>query len=317
MAAALATHPASMWMEVACERSGRSIQLFLDLMDRSDVFVPKALEECDVYLKRSFYEPDLIRVHSAATILPFGMNFACRTGHWIDQLRMNVANARRFRSFRPKQAMTWRQSMRRFIDLQSLAPSRKLEHAPDQPGRLVIHLQTRLWSRSETTPDSAREVNEERVRLIRELRRVFGRYFEGGLVPTAVAQRIAPDLITPMPTFRSSYIQYSKPLRIGIYTRGLHHSTGFKMAEYLASSKIVVASGVRNEDPIPLRAGSDYLPFSTVDECVSQCDAILTHPEQFEEFRRNGWAYYQAELDPAQRLLNAVDRAVSILPGIH
>ncbi len=316
MAAAMAIHPASVWMEVECEKSGRSVQLFLDLMDRSDVFVEKALEECDVYLKRGFHEPDVTRVRSAATILPFGMNFACRAGHWIDHLRMSATHARRFPSFRPKQAMAWRQSMRKLVDLQSLATTKRLEHAPDQPGRFIIHFQTRLWTHTETTPDSAEEVNEERIRLIRDLRRAFGRYFEGGLVPTAMARRIAPDLITPMPTFRSSYIQYSKPLRIGIYTRGLHHSTGFKMAEYLASSKIVLASGIRNTDAVPLRAGFDYLPFSTADQCVSQCGAILKHPEQFEELRRNAWAHYQAEVDPAQRMLNAVDRAVSSFSDI-
>src|SRR4051812_32824231 len=101
----------------------------------------------------------------------------------------------------------------------------------------------------------------------------------------------------------------SKRSLVGVYSRGLHHSLAFKLAEYLAASKCVVSPPFRNELPAPLVEGANYLQFQSVEQCVAQCQRLLRDADLAAAMRRQNRAYFLREVEPASHLRRCLDRA--------
>jgi hypothetical protein len=61
--------------------SGEEQLAAIDVYDRADVFGRELLARCDLYFKRSYYATEIARLPVAwqSKIVPFGMNYACRT----------------------------------------------------------------------------------------------------------------------------------------------------------------------------------------------------------------------------------------------
>jgi hypothetical protein len=280
--------------------------LAFDLRDQSYSICLDTLERVDVYFKRSYYEPHLESLPRAhrAKILPFGLNCALKTsasGTLIAKLLLrNPACIRRLRG-------TLRTYMR-------LARAETMERPPSAKAEQVIYFQTRVWQPKEVAGDDFREINENRAAIVRSLRREFGARFKGGLIPTAFARTHYPDAISAEPHVRSRHIQASKAALIGIYSRGLHSSLAFKLAEYLAASKCIVAEPLRNGLPAPLVEGRNYLEFTTVDGCLALCDRLLADPAAAEEMRAANWEYYARHVRFDRRIsawLDACDSAAA------
>jgi hypothetical protein len=171
-----------------------------------------------------------------------------------------------------------------------------------------VVFQTRVWEPHDTT-DDADQVNQERVDLVRALRDALGERFVGGLVPTPFAAKNFPDAVTPHDASRAGYVQMSKRSLVGVYSRGLHHSLAFKLAEYLAASKCVVSTPFRNELPAPLVEGTNYLEFDGIEQCVAQCRRLLADADLAAEMRRRNREYFLREVEPASHMRRCLDRA--------
>jgi hypothetical protein len=280
--------------------------LAFDLRDQSYSICLDTLERADVYFKRSYYEPDLQSLPRAyrAKILPFGLNCALKTsaaGTLVAKLVLrNPACIGRLRG-------TLRTYMR-------LAGAEAMERPPSVKAEQVIYFQTRVWEPEEVVGDDFREINENRAAIVRSLRREFGARFKGGLVPTAFARTHYPDAVSPEPHVRSRHIQASRAALIGIYSRGLHHSLAFKLVEYIAASKCIVAEPLRNGLPAPLVEGRNYFEFTTVDGCLALCDRLLADPAAAEEMRAANWEYYVRHVRFDRRIpawLDACDSAAA------
>jgi hypothetical protein len=96
---------------------------------------------------------------------------------------------------------------------------------------------------------------------------------------------------------------------IGIYTKGLHHATAWKLGEYVAASMCVVASELRNDFPEPFTAPRNYLPFTTGEECAAQCLRLLDDRETARAMVRANHAYYREHVRPARQLRRWLDAA--------
>jgi hypothetical protein len=300
-------------LEVERDRTVRRVAI--DLYDRSDVFNQEILQQCDVYFKRSYYPPDLRLIPETLRnrVLPFGLNYAVRGYSVTPRLLWAIGPNRPWRLLRQQLSRTSKDdddlsSLKQFL---RLPRARDYELAPDVPAEPVVLFQTRVWEAQDVYPDNLDEVNEGRVALVRALRRAFGDRFCGGLVPTAYARRHYPDALTIQKTQRGAYIAMSKKALIGVYSRGLHHSIAFKLPEYLASSKAIVADGFRNELPVPLRDGTHYLGFHDPAECVEQCRRLLTDFDRAAAMRRATHQYYREEVEPGAHLENCLRRALS------
>jgi hypothetical protein len=170
----------------------------------------------------------------------------------------------------------------------------------------AVVFQTRVWEPHETAAGECEEINAGRVALIQALRSAFGDRFRGGLVPTALARARYPAEISPHRARRSRYIAMSKRNLIGVYSRGLHQSTAFKLPEYLAASQCIVAETPRNESPVPLVAGRHFLGFRNPDECVAACRRLLVDDKLASEMRSANHEYYRSQVEPSARLLQAL-----------
>lgn len=302
---------------------GITKKLVLDLYDRSDRFCLRQMSNADYYCKRSFYSPDLenLPAELRAKIRPLGLNYACRRGAFevLGPLARDYAiRLTRAALANPKQCKKELQALQIRGFLRSPLIS-DFERTPQFGAAHRILFQTRLWERDEVGPgEDWEEVNEGRVAVVRILKRTFPSQFLGGLVPTQFAKRYYPDLLSSLNTDRRGYIEWSKSASIGIYTRGLHHSQAFKLAEYLAGSKCIVTEAGRNTLPKDLMKGTHFLEFDSAEQCVTQCEALLRDPDRASAMQMENWNYYQAEVRPdvrMKRLLSEVFSSPVPTPG--
>lgn len=309
--ASYALDPVALWAEVTDTKTGEERRIVFETSDHSSLLVKDALKACDLYFKRSYYAPDLdhISLDLKDKVAPLGLVYACRTAESIWRtmsclLPAWVSDVVRSPAETIRKLLRWElQGFLRSPDV------RAFEHPPDLPVKPSVHFQTYIWD--SIAPDSPEQVNRPRVELTRLLKKEFGPTFHGGIVPTEGARPYCPDEVSAQPTRRSTYVAQSKQMMIGIYTRGLHHSTAFKLPEYLASSKCIVAQPVRNQLPTPLLAGRNYLEFSSPEECVECCKQILKDQDLAAQMRKDNWDYYQREVRPDRRIaycLNQVFR---------
>ncbi len=296
--------PLTVGLIVRDPRSDAERLVGIDLHDQSDVYGPKILDRCDLYLKRSFYRPhlDSLPAEWASKIAPFGLNFASRTK--LSSLRML------WRTGMGKllQGKSGVHSLRKYLILPK--PDAFVQ-APNAVLEPTVVFQTRVWEPHETAPGECDELNEQRVAVIRALREAFGDRFRGGLVPTPLARQRYPHEVSILPTRRPDYIAMSKRNLIGVYTHGLHHSTAFKFPEYMAASQCIVAESPRNGLPSPALAGTHYLPFDDPDECVAACQRLFFDHELATQMRRANHRYYQTEVEPAAHMRKVIERVLA------
>jgi hypothetical protein len=313
---ARASNPEVAVLEVTATSKGhlcRQAQVAVDVHDRSDKHDRDLLAGCDVYLKRSYYPPHLSSLPPPLRqkVAPFGLNYPVRD--YSVTRRVLWALGLRYAGRLLGSALVARDRFREeFGGLKSFltSPSAgEFELAPEEPLQPVVLFQTRVWEPGESRSDNLVEVNEGRATLVRLLRRAFGDRFWGGLVPTPYALRHYPDAICDKPSKRKHYIAMSKQALVGVYTRGLCHSIAFKLPEYLAASKAIVADGFRNELPAPLQEGTHYLGFREPAECVEQCARLLKSPGLTAAMRQANHRYYRQEVEPTAHLRKCLDLA--------
>ncbi|SRR5579875_185813 len=280
--------------------SGEERLAAFDVYDRADVFGRPLLERCDLYFKRSYRAAEIARLPVALKekIVAFGMNYACRApgkyvpavaGPLLQKVRRAVAGG----AAAVKDAL---------LQVLMIPRYRQFELEPSVALRLEIVFQTRVWTQADCSTEPIEPLNESRVALVRALRKHFPRHFRGGLIPTKLARERYPDALTVEPTRPAAYLNASRESLIGISTHGLHHSTPFKLPEYLAGSKCVVSEPLRNELPEAPEDGREILWFRGVDECLAKCEELLRWPEKAREMRQAAWKHYREHIAPAAHL---------------
>jgi hypothetical protein len=85
----------------------------------------------------------------------------------------------------------------------------------------------------------------------------------------------------------------------------------FKVAEALASSKVIVTEPLRNQLAKPLLSDEHWLEFRSSDECVSQCEASLGNASMARKMRASAWQYYQAYVRPDAHMLGVISESLS------
>ena len=293
---------------------GKDYLLAIDLRDRSDVLTLPLLERCDIYLKRSYYEPDLSDVPGPLKrkILPFGLNYGCRSASSTSRiLYALIPNLAASLLHSPKRVLGQLNPRRSILyQYMTTALEADFEQRPEAEVSATILFQTRVYEPGEIYPDDPVEVNEGRVRLVRALKEAFGEKFQGGLVPTGYAKEYYPDVVSEQPTRQSQFISWSKQSLVGVYTRGLYHSLAFKLPEYLAAAKCIVSEPLKNGLPQPLVAGEHYLEFHTPEECVEHCARLLDDATLANGLRQQAWNYYQREVKATAHLDGVLSRAL-------
>ena len=195
---------------------------------------------------------------------------------------------------------------------------RRFEAGADLPAQSGVLFLTRLWSPQATPgsdPCALKELNSMRIELIRTLRRRFGARFVGGVQHDEYSRRQCPDCVTDVGMSKSHYLDLMKSHLIAVASTGLHGSTGWKLAEYVAASRCIVSEPLRSELPEPLVAGTNFLEYRTPEQCADACERLLDDPTLTSAMRHDNEAYYRRALKPHALILRHLQCATRVGNG--
>jgi hypothetical protein len=302
--------------------SGVAKLLAFDWRDNPDVFCPNALARCDVYFKRNFI-PEIARTACPVDLLhrvhPLGLSFAVRGAVerplWVRLIGGICA----------REDPIWERSARRTVSnlyvrlvktprsVASFLTEGDFEGIGPVGADTKILFQTRGYDPgSGPYRDDTRAVMEERAEYIRSLRAAFGAHFVGGFAPSPHVVAHYPDCVSGEATSQPSYVQLMRSCAICVYTRGLRDSPAFKLAEYLAAGRCIVAEEPKTRLPVSLRHGAEVLLFRSKEELISHCGLLLGNPELRLRLSRGARRYYEEEVRPRTRVRKWIEEAFKV-----
>ncbi len=258
--------------------------LFYDTHDCAEIDT-QAAARSHLYFKRS-YNATLVPVHFQDKVRPLGLNYAV----YPDRIGLSEISWKYL--FSPDGG-------RRTADsgpvADSLQPPRtescrprisETEALPDmkQPPRVLFL--TRAWNphvEGELPRDRVEDrmtLNLSRARCIELLREKFRDHFLGGFAPSRYAVERFPSLVLPAGVVsRKHYLAAVRRHQICVITSGLRGSTGWKMGEYVAASRAIVAEQLNCSVPGGFASPQNYLEFSTPEECVQAVERLFRDRE--------------------------------------
>lgn len=168
----------------------------------------------------------------------------------------------------------------------ALFMARLWDPAGDFPGQL-----------STEKSEERREINESRAKCIRLCRKELSNGFFGGIAPSEFAAREYPDLVLENASLskKNKYLEYMKTFDIHISTMGLHRSTGWKFAEYLAASRAIVAEPMFYGNSGGISDGENYFSFGSAQQCVEKITELFDPDRRLRMMRANR-DYYEKNM---------------------
>ncbi len=150
-----------------------------------------------------------------------------------------------------------------------------------------------------------------RAACVRALRSAFGPMFTGGFSHTEFARKYYPDALASNSAMTSKrrYLALLREHPICVATTGLHQSIGWKMGEYVALSKAVIAEKLHFEVPGPFADGINYLGFTTPEECVDKVQELVGSPDRRASLMQANRSYFETWLRPAALVWNSLAKA--------
>jgi hypothetical protein len=282
-----------------------------DPLDHSNGWQHPALAACDLYFKRSYYQPDVqaLPANLRAKVRPLNPIFATwvpRAHGWAVQLFMRqLALLLGPGSAQPVQQRLRAalQSLRHFTSLSSL------DWYEDQPASLKRHqvlFQTRLWDPAQETEDWVAPCNQHRVGMVRQLRQRLGDRLVGGLVRTPYTEREYPDLLSNLTETatakRPEFIRLCRQFLVRVNIRALFDAVPYSLGETLAANNCLVSESIRNAFATPLMANRDFLNFDSSEQCADLCKGLLENPGQAHRLRLHQQQYYEQAVRPKEAM---------------
>jgi hypothetical protein len=311
------------WIEVVDRENKQSWTVSIDTIDQAYLNSFDRCSTADVTFKRSFSSESVERLPTeiGSRVAPLGFICEGRSGHergalkyWVAQLRSmgigGVARAPR-KALRSTVTKFWL-AVGRTRPARGLPPLLTALEAAPKPSAPRVLFQVRAWEpHLGENPSDREQVNQERAQTIRALKEELGRFFVGGFIPTDYARRTFPDCLSELPTDTISYWRIIRQCDICVSTIGLHRSNPFKLAEYLAASRVIVSEPLQFAVPRGLREGSEIRTFTTPDQCVRVCRELLDDAGLRAKMQHASYEYYRSEVRPAALMwnrLNDLDR---------
>ena len=267
-------------MGVAVTLNG-SCKVFFDMRDDSGL--PEAVvAECDLYFKRSYRQAD-IPERWRAKVRPWGLN---------TEVHLDARDWSRLPPPRPPRPAWMRRLMHRWntavptsalaVDRSTFCLATDAMLRCDPPVQMAprVLFMTRAWDPDDNggwtlLPQERAQwlaLNRMRQEIVVKLRAELGPAFTGGLERTDYALRHHGAAVLEDRSL-SNKLHYLRTLRqhpICVTSIGLHHSNGWKMAEYLAMSRAIVTERLHYHVPYGLAAGTHYLEYEDPQGCVDR-----------------------------------------------
>ena len=310
-------------LTLKCTESYRnnSRVICFDPKDQSDAWQTKALEECDVYYKRSIHQPDTERLAKprqlkVRPINPMFATWCSGAGSWNLRLFAEfVMRAGRQIAARrsPREAVgSMLENLRIFSFLSTL---NNYEDTPAGKKRKQVLFQTRLWDPSEEEGDWVEECNRHRVEMVRVLRRRLGTRCVGGLIRTRYTEINYPELLSNLTltakSKRPEFIRLCRQFLVRVNIKALFDAVPFSLGETLAANNCLVSENIRNSFATPLVEGEHYAGFTTPDECADRCLELLDSDGKAARLREAAYAYYRRAVRPKEVMRTLLEQAMS------
>ncbi len=297
------------WM-VTVRVNGRT--LVYDVAD-SHLISEQCLVEADAYFKRSFLPHYVCSLGTdGSKVHPLALNYEVYPSH------LDLTGARR--DFLVRSGIRRFGAIRKALRIErDFVPRQHLfEGAAGESGDARALFLTRAWNPMDTTCASGlsqrqrEQINDMRARCIVGLRRHFGHRVLAGFAHTPFANERYRSLLVSDPRVneKRNYLSLVARADVCVTTTGLHGSTGWKFAEYVALGKAIASEPIELKVPGDLIAGANYLAFSSADECVAMVDALLSNAARRLAMSRRNLAYYQQYLRPDNLVLNTLRTAI-------
>jgi hypothetical protein len=301
---------------------GDGTRLVYDLRDAARIH-PDALDWADHYFKRS-YSPARAPAAAATKVAPLGFNYPVYSGgDWCARRMLWNAAA-----VAPRGVPN---TVRALCDMSGLlsnltrrsggrsaCPVAAFEALPSANDRPRVLLLTRTWDPAVVQKDAAlaaawAALNHTRAACIRALRREFGASVVSGFAPTADARRDYPDCVVDEPRIsqKAYYLGVMRHSDVCIATTGLAGSNGWRLGEYVASSRAIVSERLMSQVPGPFTSGTNYAEFADPDGCVEQTVALVEDPERRLSMMEANHRYYEEFLRPDALVLNTLSAALT------
>ena len=198
------------------------------------------------------------------------------------------------------------------LEAERSAKSRLKQWALSKKPRILFL--TRLWDPEEPAVQQYpelqaewRQVNADRIELLHRLQSAFPAQFTGGVSDNACARRQCPELILPDKlTGKRAYLHRMQHTEICVASTGLHGSTGWKLAEYVAAGRAIVTEPLRYTLPGGFEEGKNYKTYTSPAECEAQLRQLLADPAAILAMAQHNAAYYQTWLRPEQQVRQAL-----------
>ncbi|QWU14349.1 hypothetical protein SAMN04487895_101652 [Paenibacillus sophorae] len=262
--------------------------------------VQKVIERSNFVFKRSFNENEHSHYDFAKKVRPLGLNYFVTTKNNImDKTYKNFSERM---NWCIKEAMGKNYHQQFYVD--------RFEHDPKEPiNKPRILFMARTWGIDEAPgleQDEFRHINDTRATCIRMLRKEFGEDFTGGFSTRKEALELYSDcVLDDSATKKENYIRLVRDSDICISTIGLHKSNGWKLAEYVAASKAIVAEKLYYYVP-SFYNNQHYLEFNNPLECVEQVRKLYKDKELLMEIKKSNHEYYKNYLRPDKLVLNTL-----------
>ncbi len=191
---------------------------------------------------------------------------------------------------------------------------RQIEKKPKKRNTFNIIFYCRLWDPCApeiqgniALQNQRREINKTRIEIVRQLKQKYPNFFQGGVEASPLAAELCPDLIVPFEeSLRRNYLKAMKKADICIGTTGLHKSIGWKIAEYIAASKAIVAEKFEYDTVGEWEDGKNYISFNSADSCISAIEALVQSPTAVFEMKKANRDYYKSFSKPDAAIWNAI-----------
>jgi hypothetical protein len=263
----------------------------------------KLLSQVQFYFKRSWEAAHVAACDTPSKIIPLGPNV------WVHGQPIDWFALQRARLHGPAHAL--KSTVRAFgldrclgntlftprvADLFAPAP---LDAAP----RILFLAEA--WDPAQApSAESAKErieINALRAQCMRALRANFGDKVTCGFRPSDFAKKEFPDLAIPNPrlTSKPSYLALVREHAICIATTGLHHSIGWKFAEYLSMGRAIVSERLHMRLPGALAANTHFLEFTSPNECANQVERLAMNPSLRQQLMNANAQYYRDHVQPS------------------
>lgn len=306
---------------------GFSHKVVIDLIDGESVASPQHMEWADTYFKSGFRgtAPEFNKDKQR----PFGLRYSCTSieervwdrlkfAYWSDRdQRGRVANRARWLKrllLHPVYMQAARfKATSRLCRLPPMVPS--FEYQPSLPATSTVFYRTRVYEVEKAGNSLAaaefEKVNEMRSSTIRALKDGLGSSFIGGLRASPYAQARYPELVMSENWDHRQHLEAMRSSLIGVTTAGLFHSIDWKVAEYLAASRVTISQRFQQELPLQPADGREIIYFDTPAECLEQCKALLADPEKAQTIREAGHRFYHNHVKPQSVIRNCINEAKS------